>query len=238
MKQLLLRLAGVTLLIFLLSACSSPQTPPASPPAETESAAAIEELSAESVDTGGLQTFQIVPMETTARFELDEDLRSALTGWALGARITVVGETGEVSGEITADPGDLSGVEMGEIRIDAGSFYTTEYFRNKMIRVRILQSDTYGFIIFQPTAISGLPAQVEVGESITFTVNGELTIRDVTRQEAFAVTAVLTTPTELTGSAAARVSREAYGLTIPSVPNVTFVEDEVELYIDFVARSE
>jgi len=226
-------LCAILLSLLLLGGCA--QSPA---PAESRATGSVEPADDSPPAAPGARVFALVPGETTARFEMEEDLRSARTGWALGARITVVGETDQLSGAITADPGDLSGATIGEIRIDAASLKTDEFVRNRAIQTQILLTDEYAFIIFRPTGISGLPAQVGVGEEITFTVTGELTIREVTREEEFAVTAVLTTSTTLTGSAAARVSRDAYGLTLPSVANVTFVEDEVELYIDFVARTE
>lgn len=41
--------------------------------------------------------------------------------------------------------------------------------------------------------------------------------------------------TRIEGSAVATVLRESWNLTIPSVPNVANVSEEVELTIDFVA---
>ena len=42
---------------------------------------------------------------------------------------------------------------------------------------------------------------------------------------------------QLAGSATATIAREDFNLVIPSVPDVADVEEEVELYIDFVANA-
>ena len=43
--------------------------------------------------------------------------------------------------------------------------------------------------------------------------------------------------TQVAGTASTLVNRVDYDLIIPSVPNVANVEEEVELYIDFVANA-
>jgi polyisoprenoid-binding protein YceI len=180
----------------------------------------------------------IVPGESTARFELEEDLRSAVTGWSQGARITVVGTTDQVVGELALDLANLAATEIGEIRMNARTLKTDEFFRTRAIQNQILLTEEYEFITFLPTSIEGLPDSAEVGESVTFNITGDLTVRDTTLEQTFAVTATVVSNTQIEGSASTVIDRESYGLTIPNVANVTFVEEEVELYIDFIARTQ
>ncbi|MDX1688375.1 MAG: YceI family protein [Candidatus Promineifilaceae bacterium] len=93
------------------------------------------------------------------------------------------------------------------------------------------------FITFTPVGINDLPDAAGIGEEVAFTVDGNLTIRDVTQPETFNVVAAAVSDTELRGTAAATISREAYGLRITRVPLVANVEKEVELTIDFVAHA-
>lgn len=76
-----------------------------------------------------------------------------------------------------------------------------------------------------------------MGEAITFSLVGDLTIRDVTLPATFTVEATALSETQITGTATAVVNRADFGLQIPSVPNVANVEEEVELYIAFTANS-
>jgi polyisoprenoid-binding protein YceI len=110
---------------------------------------------------------------------------------------------------------------------------TDNNFRNRALNNQILETGDYEFITFTPTAIVGLPDSVENGQSVTFRLVGDLTIRDITNQATFDVEATLVSDTELTGTASTIVTRADYDLNIPSVPNVANVEEEVELYIDF-----
>jgi polyisoprenoid-binding protein YceI len=125
-----------------------------------------------------------------------------------GERNKVVGITNQVAGEIALDSSDLSTVQVGIIRINARTLLTDNDFRNRAIQNRILDSGGFEFISFEPKAIEGLTFEME---------------------------ATLSSENEIIGSARTVVARADYGLNIPSVPNVANVEEEVELYIDFVA---
>ena len=195
------------------------EEPEPEPEEETEEPAAA---------AGGLVIFEISQDESEVRFELDEDLR--------GSRITVVGTTDQVAGQIALDLSDLSTAQVGEIQINARTLATDNNFRNRAIQNEILDTGDYEFISFVPTAVNDLPASAAVGEEISFTIDGDLTVRDVTEAVTFTVTATAVSETQISGTATATVLRDTYGLTIPEVPNVANVENEVDLIISFVAN--
>jgi polyisoprenoid-binding protein YceI len=178
---------------------------------------------------GELTIYQIDPAESHVRFELDEVLR--------GSPTTVVGSTDQVSGEIAADLDDLSSAKAGLIQINARTLVTDNNFRNRALNNKILNTGDYEFITFEPTAVKGLPSSATVGEVLEFTIDGDLTIRDVTLPVTFAVSASPVSETQLAGSASTTVNWADFDLNIPSVQNVADVEEEVELYIDFVAKA-
>jgi polyisoprenoid-binding protein YceI len=200
-------------------------------PAATSVATTAEEAAVvvESEQTAGPLLFEISQDSSEVRFELDEDLR--------GVRTTVLGNTNQVAGQIAFDPADLTTAQVGIIQVNARTLVTDNNFRNRAMQNEILDTGSYEFITFAPTAVEGLPDRVAVGETVTFTIVGDLTIRDVTRPATFTVTATLVSATELAGSADTTVLRGDYGLQIPSVPHVANVEDEVGLSIEFVAEA-
>jgi polyisoprenoid-binding protein YceI len=223
---------------FVFSRCTNIQTDETSSDLAEVVPTVDETRANNSANTGSsLTLFSIVPAESRVRFELEEHLRSAKTGWSLGALITVVADTDQVAGELALDPNNLAASQVGVIRVNARTFDTDEYMRERAIKNRILDTAEYEFITFAPTNISGLPEKADIGDTVTFSLDGDLTIRDTTLAQTFAVTATLISDSEIHGSGSTVVLREEYGLTIPNVPNVTFVEEEVELYIDFVART-
>lgn len=192
-----------------------------------EASEPMEAMSEDQMTASGAAVFTISQDGSQASFTLNEDLRDVPT--------TVVGVTDQVAGEIHVDTANPSASQIGTISINARTLATDSEFRNRAINNEILDVGTYEFITFTPTAIEGLPAEIVVGQSYDLTVTGDLTIRDITRSETFAVSATLTSHTQLEGYGETTVLRSNYDLTIPSVPHVANVTDEVLLAIDFVA---
>lgn len=168
--------------------------------------------------------------QSLVSFTLQEDLR--------GTRIDVIGTTNEVGGDIIVDVSDPTASQVGQLIISARTLETDNTFRNQAIRSEILKSaqDAYEFITFTPTALTGLEeVTVAVGESLTFQVTGDLTIVDTTLPVTFDVTATLTSADQLTGEASVTVQWADFGLSIPSVPGVANITEDVTLAISFVA---
>ena len=220
-KYLLLLLV----LVMVLVACGTLSEPEeASAPIE---AATLDTSS--STDAAALRTYQISSTDSTVTFALDEEL--------MGQPKTVVGTTNQVAGEIAVNLADLSTAQVGVIQINARGLTTDNNMRTRTMQNRILETGEFEFITFTPTLVNGLPASAGVGESVSFTISGDLTIRDITQPVVFNVTATVVSETQLSGTATAIVNRGDFDLQIPSVPNVANVEEEVELTIEFIANA-
>jgi polyisoprenoid-binding protein YceI len=150
---------------------------------------------------------------------------------------TVVGTTDQVAGEIALNLADLSQSQIGELRINARTFATDNDRRDNAVARFVLQSETDAneFIVFQPTAITGLSGSASVGDSVTFQVMGDLTVAGVTQSVTFDVTATVQSDTQIAGTAQTVISRAAFNLSIPEVPSVANVGDDVTLKLAFVA---
>jgi polyisoprenoid-binding protein YceI len=147
----------------------------------------------------------------------------------------VIGLTDQIAGEILFDAADPASAQVGTILINARTLVTDDNRRNRTIGNQILDSGNFEFISFTPTAITGLPASVGAGESVTFQVIGDLAIRNVTNEVTFQVTVVPVSADRLEGMASTTIRRGDFGLTIPNVPFVANVGEEVLLELDFVA---
>lgn len=180
-----------------------------------------------SSETAGPVIFTIVSAESQARFTLNEDLRSVPT--------TVVGTTDQVAGELAIDFSNPANCQLGIIQVNARTLATDNNFRNRAIQNEILQTGSYEFITFTPTALTGLPASVAIGDTVTFQITGDLTIRDVTQTVTFDATVTIVAADRIEGLASVTVLRSAYNLQIPSVPSVANVTDEVLVELEFVA---
>lgn len=175
--------------------------------------------------------FSVDSSRSKVSFTLTEDL--------FGKPNTVVGSTNQVAADIQVDVDHPANSQIGALRINARTLATDSNMRDQMMRRAILNSseNKYEYITFAPTAITGLPDKVVAGQSYTFQVAGNLTVKDVTKPVTFNVTAQLVgdATAHLDGSATATVKRADFNLQIPSVPTVANVSDEVKLQIDFVA---
>jgi polyisoprenoid-binding protein YceI len=208
---------------------SMPVTPAATAQPPTAPVAPTEAPTAPSAETPPNEVirYQIVADESTVSFRIAEDLR--------GQRIEAVGTTNQVAGEIAVNPSDLSTAQIGVIRVNARTFTTDSSNRDRAIRNFILNTDQYEFITFTPTGIEGLSGSGALDQPFTFTIRGDLTIRDITRPVVFEASVRAESAERLVGAATTTVKRSDYNLQIPSVPFVANVSDDVVLTIDFVA---
>ncbi len=221
--------------IPLATSTAAPSADNPTTQATTEAATATTETSATgapattptSATASEPVVMQIVQAESEARFIIDEVLNNAPT--------TVVGTTDQVAGEIAVDPNDPSQSRVGIIQVNARTLTTDNEFRNRAIKNQILQTDQYEFITFTPREIIGLPQSGAVGQTYTFQIVGDLTIRDVSREVTFDVTVTPVSESRLEGSASTTIRYADFGITIPQVRQVASVDEDVRLEIDFVA---
>jgi polyisoprenoid-binding protein YceI/predicted small secreted protein len=193
-------------------------------PAATEAPVATAEPQAPAA-----AIFEIVSAESEARFKINETLR--------GAPKLVIGATKQVSGQLSVDPANPRATQIAEIVVDASTLKTDENMRNRAINNFILKTGQYQSVKFKPTEITGLPASVEVGQPFSFQMAGDLTITDVTKPVVWEVMVTPESDMRIKGSATTTIQRGDFNLTIPNVPFVANVEDQVVLELDFVAQA-
>ena len=174
--------------------------------------------------------FRLVQAESRVRFEIDEILR--------GEPFRVIGITDQVAGDLIIDFASPQDSQLGTLRINARTLQTDDGRRDRAIRSRILQSaeDAYEFVEFVPTSFVGLPSEVAIGDEIQFTIVGNLTIREISAEITFDAVVSIESDSRVSGSAVTTIQRATYDLTIPSVPFVASVGEDVLLAIDFAAE--
>jgi polyisoprenoid-binding protein YceI len=181
------------------------------------------------VTFAGAQTTYTLSEGSEARFYINEVL--------LGNDKTVEGITPDVTGDIQFDLGSPATATVGTITINARTLTTDDNRRNGQIQNRILQSaeDQYQYITFEPTSISGLPETVAVGDTFNVEMTGNLTIRGMTLEKTFDVAVTVASEAQLTGLGTTTITHQEFELSIPRVPLVASVEDDVRLEIEFNA---
>jgi len=223
MKRLVALLSVVMLLLIAAVAYSylKPTAAPSGP-------ITADPVSTPSGDTDA-RVFTISQEGSQARFIIDEVLN--------GSPKTVVGTTSQVAGQISIDPNDVSSTRVGTIRINARTFQTDSSQRDRAIQNRILETSSYEFITFTPREITGLPGDPAIGRTYNLKITGDLKIKDVSREVTFDVTVKPESQSRLTGKATATIKYADWGISIPQVPFVANVSDEVRLELDFLAVS-
>lgn len=176
--------------------------------------------------------YKVDPTRSSARFEIGEVLN--------GEPVHVVGVNDQVTGEILLNFKNPSESRIGTFTVNARSFVTDNERRNSAIVRLIFKSEDPAneFITFVPTGFSGLPEVIKPGDVFVFTIAGDLTVSGVTKPATFNAEAELISVNELSGSAETTVLYKDFGLTVPSLPFLADVDENVGLHIDFVANKQ
>lgn len=183
-----------------------------------------------TTEAGGATAFVIDSGQSTASFEIDEELR--------GSPQVVVGTTNQVAGQVAVDPTDLSTAQFSQIVINARTFETDSSQRDRAIRGPVIlnsASDEFELITFDVSSVEGLDGDSQPGDSLEFSVTGDLTVKETTNEVTFDVTATFVDGMTIAGLASTTILRSNFDIGIPSVPGVANVSDDVVLNLDFVA---
>lgn len=222
MKKLLLVLI---ILAGLLGGAFLYMTRPVSAPSATPVATEKTDVVERGSDVA--QLFIIDESRSEAKFEINEVLNNE--------PFRVVGMTKDVTGEINVNPANPNLTDTSVIRINARTLKTDSTRRDGMIGRLILKSEANEFITFAPQSFSGLPTNPQVGQEYSFTTLGTLSIAGTSKDVTFTVKAKANSESEIQGVATASVNYTDFSLTIPSVPMVASVEEQVDLTFSFVA---
>ena len=228
-----------------LAACGSSTSQPAAAPTAAPAAAApaarataapaaqpadrATTAPAPSGAAGGTRTFSIVPEQSEASYEVQEQFLSRdLPNQAIGKTNAVTGEfqfslDGKPSGKVTNITVDLSKLTSDESR------------RDNRIRTQWLESNKFPNAVFTSTEAQGLPEAYTEGQDVNFKLTGDMTIRDVTKPVTFDVTGKLVGDT-ITGSATTQIMMKDFGIDPPSVAGMLTVKDGVTVKLNFTAK--
>jgi polyisoprenoid-binding protein YceI len=224
MKAIILALLG---LFGIASVAAYAYVMPTTAATAVVRAIPLQQATSRAPTSAALDLFEIAPEESEARFVVDEVL--------LNAPKTVVGATDQVAGQMAVDPSRPENAQIGTILTNARTLATDSSQRDRAVQNQVLQTDQHEYISFTPTDVVALAGGVSPGQAMPFQIVGDLTIRGVTREVTFDATIVSPSADRLTGSATSTIRYADWGISIPKVPSVASVSDEVQLQLDFVA---
>ena len=237
MKNVLL----VGFLLFLVS-CGTP-TPAVEPSPTTQTNAAVEptvvvadvaptaapaDPTAVAAEPAAVRVFEIDSTQSSAAYAVEEIFFSD------NRLFTAVGLTNAVEGafEVTSN-GKPSG-KVTRIRVDLRTLKSDSPRRDRAIRRQWLESDKYPYADFVSTGSLNLPESYTEGAQVTFTLVGDMTVRDVTKPVEWTVVGTLQGNT-VTGEAKTIIKMSDFGFAAPDIGGVLKAEDEAALTVTFVA---
>ena len=180
--------------------------------------------------TGAGQLYHIDAAHSEVHYEVNETF---LQGNRLN---TAIGRTKGIAGDILINAADPSKSQIGDIVIDISQFTSDESRRDNFIRNSGLESAKYPQATFKTTSITGLPAKVNVGDEVSFSISGDLTVKQTTKPATWQVTLKLT-DTGLSGEATTQIKMSDFGVGPLKLP-ILQTEDDVKLVFDFVATAQ
>lgn len=201
-------------------------TDAAAPAAPTDAAAPTAQSAG---GTAGSRTFHIVPEQTEARYEVQEQfLNRDLPNKAVGKTNAVEG-----SFDFSAD-GKPTG-QVSKITVDLRTLTSDQSRRDQWIRRQSLASNQFPFAEFSSTGVEGVPESYAEGQDVTFKLLGNMTIHGVTRPVTFDVRGKLVGDT-VTGTATTSLLMKDFGFDPPNIAGLLSVQDGVTVTVDFTAK--
>ena len=213
------------------SAFAQEATPPASEIGVLETAPELVECEVpelgEMPTVEGAVAYQIVPEESATRYRVAEELATVGVTEA-------VGETRAMLGAILLGEDGLP-VPCSRFDVDLRTLQSDSARRDNYLYQNTLQTETFPLATFVLRGVEGLDGPLVEGEETTFTLLGDLTLKDATRLVAWETTATLEGET-LTGTAVTEFEMPEFAIEPPRVQIVVSLDETVRLEIDLSAR--
>lgn len=142
-----------------------------------------------------------------------------------------VGETEAIEGGIVLEADGRVVKEESKFTVDLRTLKSDKSRRDGYVQRNTLNTAEFPHAVFVPTAIHGLTLPLPDSGELTLRLEGELTIRGVTRPTVWDL-ALRINRKEYTGHAATVFDFGTFDLTIPRVRSVLSVVDEIRLEYD------
>ena len=230
--------ALASLLMLSVIACSGGETPTPTPtpsPTATPTPDTSPQQTPETVvtppqpDAGMGGVVLEISSGSEARYRVREQLAF------LDFPNDAVGVTQDVEGKLVLGPDGAVSAEDSLIKVDLSTLQSDEDRRDNYVRNRTLATGQYPHTEFVPTTISGLEWPLPSTGEASFSITGDMTVRDVTKEVTWETTAQFSDG-RITGTATTDFTFDDFDLSVPSVAVVLSVENNIRLEIDFVLQ--
>jgi len=183
------------------------------------------------IPSTGLQTFQIVPAQTTASYSVHENLI-----FQNKPNNDAIGTTHSVQGSFKIRTGTSPLVASMNITVDLSTLQSDAQRRDNYIKQNSLQTDTYPNATFVSVSTQSLPSSYTDGQTVNFQLTGNLTMHGKTNKEVFDVQGKVVGNT-ITGTATSTIYMTDFGIQPPDLANIAIAQNKVVVTLTFTAKS-
>src|SRR6266705_6573963 len=166
------------------------------------------------IPSTGLQTFQIVPAQTTASYSVYENLI-----FQNKPNNDAIGTTHSVQGSFHIRTGTSPLIAAMNVTVDLRTVQTDAAMRDRYVRQHALETDTYPYATFISVSTQGLPVSYSDGQTVHFQLIGNLTLHGKTNKETFDVQGKVEGKT-ITGTATSTIYMTDFGVEPPNLANI------------------
>jgi polyisoprenoid-binding protein YceI len=218
----------VSLAVLAAAASALPSAPLTAQPAATPVRPAAQRPASASASARSATRlrFVVAPTGNEARYRV----RELLVGREL--ENDVIGKTSSVSGRLVVEPNGTVIRDSSKIVVQVATLASDQTRRDNFLRRRTLESEKYPTVELVPFTFQGIAAPLAPGQTASFTLVGNLTMRGVTRPTTWQVTA-RADGSAVVGTAKTAFTFKDFELEQPKVPIVLSVADTVRLEYDF-----
>ncbi len=183
------------------------------------------------VSSTGLQTFQIVPAQTTASYSVYENLI-----FQNKPNNDAIGSTHSVQGSFKIKTANTPLVASMNITVDLSALQSDAQRRDDFIKQNSLQTDVYPNASFVSVSTQGLPSSYTGGQTVHFQLTGNLTMHGKTNKEVFDVQGKVAGNT-ITGTATSTIYMTDFGIQPPNLANIAIAQNKVVVTLNFTSKS-
>ena len=170
-------------------------------------------------------TYNVAPIGNEARYRVFEELASI-------GHNEVIGKTRDVKGKIVLDANGAVIKDSSKIIVNAQALQTDQKRRDNHLKKQTLETDKFPQITLVPVSFEGFTGDIPVGQDQTFTMMGDLTVRNVTKPTTWDVVA-RRQGNDIVGTAKTVFTLQDFSIEKPRVVMVLSVADTVRLEYDF-----
>ena len=182
------------------------------------------------IPSTGLQTFQIVPAQTTASYSVYENLV-----FQNKPNNDAIGTTHSVQGSFRVRTGASPLVAAMNVTVDLRTLQSDAQRRDSYVQQHALETDTYPDATFISVSTQGLPASYTDGQTVHFQLTGNLTMHGKTNKEVFDVQGKVVGKT-ITGTATSTMYMTDFGIQPPNLADIAIAQNKVLMTITFTAK--